>query len=167
MIPVNETQAPVRAWCEQAPVLPSLCGLHMLLYARHLDRGAAQGPASRGHDPPHPGLRGLQVGEERLPVVLPLPRQLRGGRVLAAAQLQRDLHAVGEVVVEVLHAALQHVPLRPVGDAAREVVSFAGRAGGHGAVLGGVQPGQPRQQRVVRGRGLENIRRLLLDYHWL
>ena len=124
----------------------------MLLYARNLDRGAAQGPASRGHDPPHPGLRGLQVGEERLPVVLPLPRQLRGGRVLAAAQLQRDLHAVGEVVVEVLHDALRHVPLRPVGDSAWELGMGITLCSNHVSVLGGVQAGQGHEDVVVRGR---------------
>ena len=41
-------------------------------------------------------------------------------RVLAAAELQGDLHVVGVEVVEVLHPPVQGVPVRPVGDAVPE-----------------------------------------------
>ena len=41
--------------------------------------------------------------------------------ILAAAELQGDLHVVGENVVEVLHPPVQAVPVRPVCDAVIEV----------------------------------------------
>ena len=78
--------------------------------------------------------------------------------MLAAVQLQGDLHAVGEVVVEVLHAALKHVPLRSVGDSALEVIipPTTLNVGVHGPVLGGVQAGQGLEGVVVRCQGLSN-----------
>ena len=104
-------------------------------------------------DAPQPGLGGLHVGEQRLLVVFPLVLQEFRGHALAAAQLQCDLHAVGEVVVEVLHAALHHEPLRPVGDSTWEVsavgITFCSN---HVSVLGGIQAGQGHEDVVVRGR---------------
>ena len=78
--------------------------------------------------------------------------------MLAAVQLQGDLHAVGEVVVEVLHATLKHVPLRSVGDSALEVIipPTTLNVGVHGPVLGGVQAGQGLEDVVVRCQGLSN-----------
>ena len=111
-------------------------------------------------DAPQPGLGGLHVGEQRLLVVVPLLLQLphRGPHVLAAVQLQGDLHAVGEVVVEVLHATLKHVPLCSVGDSASEVIIPPSTLnfGVHGPVLGGVQAGQGLEGVVVRCQGLSN-----------
>ena len=40
--------------------------------------------------------------------------------VFAAAELQGDLHVIGEEVVEVLHPPIQGVPVSPVGDAVTE-----------------------------------------------
>ena len=144
---------------EQAPVLPALCRHHMLVYPLHLDHGALHGlPVAVHDDAPQPGLGGLHVGEQRLLVVFPLVLQESRGHALAAAQLQRDLHAVGEVVVEVLHDAFRHVPLRPVGDSALEVIfpPITLDVGVHGPVLGGVQAGQGLEDVVVRCQGLSN-----------
>ena len=49
------------------------------------------------------------------------PVLLEGVRlgVLTATKLHGELHAVGEEVVEVLHATLYHVPLGSIGDPAR------------------------------------------------
>ena len=52
--------------------------------------------------------------EEGAPVVVPELRQLGGRRVLAARQLQGDLHAPVPDVVVVLHASRQRVPRRAV-----------------------------------------------------
>ena len=146
---------------EQAPVLPPVRCLHMLVYPLHLDHGALHGLLVAVHDDaPQPGLGGLHVGEQRLLVVFPLLLQLphRGPHVLAAVQLQGDLHAVGEVVVEVLHATLKHEPLRSVGDSALEVIipPTTLNVGVHGPVLGGVQAGQGLEDVVVRCQGLSN-----------
>ena len=53
------------------------------------------------------GSRAHQLDEAQkcLLVLRPLALQLRGGRVLATGELERDLHAVAVQVVEVLHAA--------------------------------------------------------------
>ena len=40
--------------------------------------------------------------------------------ILAAAELQGDLHVIGEDVVKVLHPPVQGVPVRPVSDAVLE-----------------------------------------------
>ena len=40
--------------------------------------------------------------------------------ILAAAELQGDLHVVGVDVVEVLHPPVQRVPVRTIGDAVIE-----------------------------------------------
>ena len=66
--------------------------------------------------------------DERLLVVLPLGLELRGGRVLVAAQLERDLEVVGGEVVEVLHPAGHGVPRRAVRDPAlpREALQAVG-----------------------------------------
>lgn len=45
----------------------------------------------------------LNEGKERVPVVLPLLLELRGRRIFAAGQLQRDLKAVGPHIVVILH----------------------------------------------------------------
>ena len=48
-------------------------------------------------------LGGLHVCEDGLLVVCPVAGQRVGGGELAAGVLDRDVHAVGEVVVEILH----------------------------------------------------------------
>ena len=114
---------PVFPRSKQSPVLPSEGCCHILLDPGHLDVGVGHGLAlGVPHDPPEPGLDGLDVGQERLLVVLPvaLERVLHG--VLAAAHLHGDLHAVGEQVVEVLHPVVHKVPLCPVTDAGAECV---------------------------------------------
>ena len=81
----------------------------------------------------------LQVAQHGPAVPLPLlvqvvpPGVLQPGRIflgllkifvasdLAAAELQRDLHVVGEDVVEVLHAAVQRVPVSSVRDPVVEI----------------------------------------------
>ena len=56
------------------------------------------------------------------PVFLPEALQLLLPRVLAAGELEGELHGVGEEVVEVLHAPLHDVPVGAVGDAAGKIV---------------------------------------------
>ncbi len=84
-------------------------------------------------------MDGAEVVEEAAPVVGPLSLERVGRRVLAAAQLHRDLETVGELVVEVLHAARNVVPVGAVGDAVDKVVARAvAPPRRHGAVAGGV-----------------------------
>lgn len=70
--------------------------------------GALGPPRTRGfhsccpHAHPSPHYL-LNESKERVPVVLPLLLKLRGRRVFAAGQLQRDLKAVGPHVVVILH----------------------------------------------------------------
>ena len=89
--------------------------------------------------------------------------------ILAAAELQGDLHVVGEDVVEVLHPPVQGVPVSPVGDAVIEeppaMVTQWSRASDnvhwppgahtlvqHGLMIGRVCRGQVLEERVVRSR---------------
>ena len=89
-------------------------------------------------------------------------------RVLAAAELQGDLHVVGVEVVEVLHPPVQGVPVCPVSDAVIEkppamelsgqqphVLSSPGAHAlvQHGQVTGSVARGQVFKERVVRSGG--------------
>lgn len=62
----------------------------------------------------------LHVFNEGFLVFVPFGRKLGPRWVLAARQLQGDLEAVGENVVEVLHATGQVIPICSVGDTVRE-----------------------------------------------
>ena len=96
----------------------------------------------------------LQIGQHAIPVSIPLLGYAAHRRVLAAAQLDRDLEAVGEDVVEVLHSAADDVPLGAVGDSAGEVVALADAlASVHVLVGGGVGAGEVLEGGVVRGAG--------------
>ena len=75
--------------------------------------------------------------EQRGPVVPPELLQLGRRRVLAAAQLQRHLHAAVPDVVVVLHPAGQRVPGGAVGGAVQE---------GGGAGLAGLAQVHPTQK---------------------
>lgn len=68
-------------------------------------------------------VHALDELEHRLLVQPPLRRQRRGGRKLAAAQLERNLKTVGVHVVEVLHASVHLIPEGAVGDALVELVA--------------------------------------------
>lgn len=57
------------------------------------------------HNPLDPGVDVLDVGDEGLLVVPPVPGEGGGGGVLAARQLQGDLHAVGRHIIVVLRVA--------------------------------------------------------------
>ena len=66
---------PVKSWIriivapmvEQAPVLPPVRCLHMLVYPLHLDPGALHGlPPAVHDDPSDPGPCGLHIGKQRL-----------------------------------------------------------------------------------------------------
>ncbi len=94
----------------------------------------------------------LEISQHALPVVVPLPLDAARHRILAAAELDGDLEAVGEHVVEVLHPAADDVPLCAVGDAAGEVVRLAdARAAVHEGVRAGVGLGQVLEGGVVGG----------------
>ena len=58
----------------------------------------------------------LHVLQQALLVPLPLLVEVVTTGILAAAQLHRHLEVVGEDVVEVLHPAVQGVPVRSVSD---------------------------------------------------
>ena len=76
-----------------------------------------------------PGLRLLQIPEERHIVVEPLVKELGLVGELAAGDLHRDLHGAPVEVVEVLHAAGDGVPLGAVRHAVVEVVAAVPRTG--------------------------------------
>ena len=57
----------------------------------------------------------IEVVPAREIVEIPSMKETISGpplRIFAAAQLQRDLHVIGEDVVEVLHSSVQWVPSR-------------------------------------------------------
>lgn len=95
----------------------------------------------------------LDVLNQRPLVFVPLLGQFAGPRELAAAQLQRDFEAVAEHVVKVLHATVQLVPVRPVGDALGErfvaVVAVL-----HDRMVLGVRQCRVLEEVVVRRRAV-------------
>ena len=108
----------VSAWSQQPPPLSHEGGCHiLLLQTEDGDDGSLHSsPSFVGDETSKTPKGGLEVGKQGLLVVLPVALQLGFKRVLAAAQLDGHLHAVGEEVVEVLHPPLHDVPLGTVGD---------------------------------------------------
>ena len=76
--------------------------------------------------PPESAPGVLQIGEQRLPVALPLLLKGISLGCLDTGELQGDLHAVGEQVVEVLHSPPHHVPVNSVSDAPLEMATGGG-----------------------------------------
>ena len=106
---------PINARCQEAPIFSPFSRHYMMidqfsvLQAGHLDPGPGHRLPVGGDDPPHPGHGGLHEGEESLLVVIKLHLQLLHRRLLAAGQFKSDLHAVGEVVVEILNKHFEPV----------------------------------------------------------
>ena len=63
-----------------------------------------------------PGVDLLDVGEQRLPIVVPVGREVLVLGILEAPDLQGDLEVIGVDVVPILHPATHTVPLGSIGD---------------------------------------------------
>lgn len=98
-------------------------------------------------------MRQLHVLDQGALVLVPLLRQFARLRVLAAAQFQRDFETVAEHVVEVLHAAVQLVPIGAVGDPVLERL-VAVVAVLHDGVVLGVYQRSILEEVVVRRRAV-------------
>ena len=104
--------SPVVPFCEQPPELSPLGGGDVVVDPLHLDDGLVDGALVRlvDHLAPDPQVGGLHELEERLLVQVPLLQEVLAPGIFAAAQLHRDLEAVGVDVVEVLHPTGNVVP---------------------------------------------------------
>lgn len=145
----------VQARGQQAPVFAALRRADgLVLQSSHVDIGVGDRVAAGIlHQTLDADVRLAQQLQQRALVALPLLRQGAGGRELAAGQLNGQLEAVAEGVVEVLHAAGQLVPVGAVGDAAGEAV-VAVVALAHDRVVVRVGVGQLLEHPVVRGQAL-------------
>ena len=65
----------------------------------------------------------LEEGQHAVEVVLPLHLEMVGWRSLPTRQLRGQLQAVGEEVVEVLHAVVHQVPLSSIADACTKCIT--------------------------------------------
>ena len=101
----------------------------------------------------HSDVHQLHVLEQTALVFVPLSGQLASERKLAAAQLQRHLEAVAVHVVEILHATAQLVPVRTVGDAARERFVTVSALPHHRMIFG-VREGCIAEELIVRRAAL-------------
>ena len=157
----------VRAGHEKAPIVAVLARRHVVCDAGHANHciGDTTGVIAGGqHEALDARVHLFHVVEERAAIVAPLVGQLGGARILAARELDRDLHAVRVHVVEVLHAAGHVVPLGAIGDAVLELVAGgATRCGAraHGGVCARVHARQVAEGGVV-GRGAVGARLLVL-----
>lgn len=123
---------------------------------QHLDVGSSNEPIVLVSHKASDALLGLlNVGDEAVDVVVPLDEEALSGWVLATGYLDGQLHGVGEVVVEVLHASPHLVPIGTVGDAVPEIapeLALVGRVLHVGMVFG-VGLGQVEELLVIWSLG--------------
>ena len=100
-------------------------GIDLVVAPDHGHRGLERSAARAvGHQAADADQAGLHVGQHRVAVVVPVDRDVRGGRHrrrLVITQLDGDFVATHIAIAPVLHPTVNRVPVGPVGDAVVEV----------------------------------------------